>query len=182
MYLFLLFGCEVDIQVGNGRLDYINGYIAKDHDTVDVGLGEYVQRGNTAPWLASYRLLNKSTPCIPEVALRMASASEFDRTYSHVLLYPPQPDECRTAEGRARNFSSSMYGIYLQEMRLAMAAGIPISQSFLVWHHAREYDKDSRSCVFRGEKGGQWYGKTMVTACRYWYELTDGLWGEFVST
>mgnify|MGYP001199081149 CR=1 FL=1 len=25
------------------------------------------------------------------LALRMASASEFDRTYSHVLLYPPQP-------------------------------------------------------------------------------------------
>ena len=43
-YLFLVFGCEVDIQVGNGRLNYINGYIAKDHDTVDVGLGEYVQR------------------------------------------------------------------------------------------------------------------------------------------
>ena len=64
-YLFIVFGCEVDIQVGNGRLNYINGYIAKDHDTVDVGLGEYVQRGNTAPWLASYRLLSKSTPCIP---------------------------------------------------------------------------------------------------------------------
>ena len=41
-YLFLVFGCEVDIQVGNGRLNYINGYISKDHDTVDVGLGEYV--------------------------------------------------------------------------------------------------------------------------------------------
>ena len=181
-YLFLVFGCEVDIQVGNGRLNYINGYIAKDHDTVDVGLGEYVQRGNTAPWLASYRLLSKSTPCIPEVALRMASASEFERTYSHVLLYPPQADECRSAEGRERNFSSRMYGIYLQEMRLAMAAGIPISQSFLVWHRTREYDKASRSCVLRGEKGGQRFGKTMVTACRYWYELTDGFWGQFVST
>ena len=112
----------------------------------------------------------------------MASASEFDRTYSHVLLYPPQADECRTAEGRERNFSSRMYGIYLQEMRLAMGAGIPISQSFLVWHRTREYDKDSRSCVFRGEKGGQRFRKTMVTACRYWYELTDGFWGQFVST
>ena len=178
----MVFGCEVDIQVGNGRLNYINGYIAKDHDTVDVGLGEYVQRGNTAPWLSAYRLLSKSTPCIPEVALRMASASEFDRTYSHVLLYPPQPDECRSPDARERNFSSRMYGIYLQEMTLAMAAGIPISQSFLVWHRTREYDKDSRSCVFRGEKGGKRFGKTMVTACRYWYELTDGFWGQFAST
>ena len=63
-----------------------------------------------------------------------------------------------------------------------MAAGIPISQSFLVWHRTREYDKDSRSCVFRGEKGGKRFGKTMVTACRYWYELTDGFWGQFAST
>ena len=85
---FLVFGCEVDLQVGNGRLNYINGYIAKDHDTVDVGMGEYVQIRSTAPWLASYRLLCKSTPCIPEVALRMASASECDRTYTHVLPRP----------------------------------------------------------------------------------------------
>ena len=63
-----------------------------------------------------------------------------------------------------------------------MAAGIPIAESFLVWHRTREYDKDSRSCVLRGEKGGQRFGKTMVTACRYWYELTDGFWGQFVST
>ena len=63
-----------------------------------------------------------------------------------------------------------------------MAAGIPISQSFLVWHRTREYDKDSRSCVFRGEKGGKRFGKTMVTVCRYWFELADGFWGQFAST
>ena len=101
---------------------------------------------------------------------------------AYVLLYPPQADECRSAEGRERNFSSRMYCVYLQEMRLAMAAGIPISQSFLVWHCTPEYDKDSRPCVLRGEKGGQRLGKTMVTACRYWYELTDGFWCQFVST
>ena len=53
-FLQLLFHCEIDVQVGNGRLNYINGYVAKDHDAVDVGLGEYVQKGATAPWLASY--------------------------------------------------------------------------------------------------------------------------------
>ena len=31
--------CEIDTQVGNGRLDYINGYASKDHDAVDVGIG-----------------------------------------------------------------------------------------------------------------------------------------------
>ena len=71
-FLSLLFRCEIDVQIGNGRLNYINGYVAKDHDAIDVSLGEYVQKGQTAPWLATYRLLCKSSPCIPEVAIRMA--------------------------------------------------------------------------------------------------------------
>ena len=68
-FLQLLFNCEIDVQVGNGRLNYINGYVSKDHDAVDVGLGEYVQKQATAPWLATYRLLCRSTPGIPEVSL-----------------------------------------------------------------------------------------------------------------
>ena len=34
----------------------------KDHDAVDVGLGEYVCKDATAPLLATYRLLSKSSP------------------------------------------------------------------------------------------------------------------------
>ena len=103
-FLQLLFHCEIDVQVGNGRLNYINGYVAKDHDAVDVGLGEYVQKGATAPWLASYRLLSKSTPCLPEVAIRMSQLSEFERSYSHVLLYPPQPGAMVSVDARKGNF------------------------------------------------------------------------------
>ena len=47
-FLGLLFLCEVDVQTGNGRLNYINGYVSKGHDSVDVGLGEYTQKGSTA--------------------------------------------------------------------------------------------------------------------------------------
>ena len=72
--------CEIDVQVGNGRLKFINGYVAKDHDAVDAGLGEYVHNSSTAPWLAAFRLLSKSTPSIPEVAISMASLPEFQRT------------------------------------------------------------------------------------------------------
>ena len=67
-----MFRCEIDVQVGNGRLNYINGYVAKDHDAVDVGLGEYTQRENIAPWLAAYRLMSKQSLGIPEVAIRLA--------------------------------------------------------------------------------------------------------------
>ena len=124
-FLEAVFHCDIDVQTGNGRLNYINGYVAKDHDAVDVGLGEYVQKGATAPWLAAYRLLSKGSPCIPEVAIRMASLPEFDRSYSHVLLYPPQPRAMVELEGRMANFSAKMYGIYLQEMRgLVAASGV----------------------------------------------------------
>ena len=61
-FLQLVFCSEIDVQIGNGRLNYINGYVVKDHDAVGVGLGEYVQASSAAPWLASYRLLSKSTP------------------------------------------------------------------------------------------------------------------------
>ena len=54
-FLQMVLCCEIDVQVGNGRLNYINGYVAKEHDAVDVGLGEYVQKSSTAPWLAAYR-------------------------------------------------------------------------------------------------------------------------------
>ena len=64
------FNAEVDVQVGNGRLNYINGYVSKDHDAVDVALGEYIQKGVTSNWLSTYRLLCKTSPGIPECAIR----------------------------------------------------------------------------------------------------------------
>ena len=33
-------------EVGNGRLSYIKGYVAKGHDPDDVGLGGDVQEGS----------------------------------------------------------------------------------------------------------------------------------------
>ena len=64
--------CSAVKLIGNGRLNYINGYISKDHDAVDVGLGEYVQKNATSSWLAAYKLLSKGSPCLPEVAIHMA--------------------------------------------------------------------------------------------------------------
>ena len=45
----------------------------------------------------------------------MGQLSEFENSYAHVLLYPPQPAEMLTLEGRRRNFSTRMYGIYLED-------------------------------------------------------------------
>ena len=181
-FLNLLFHCEIDVQIGNGRLNYINGYVSKDHDAVDVGLGEYVQKDACGSWLATYRLISKSTPCIPEVAIRMAQLPEFDRSYTHVLLYPPRPVDMVEYQGRRDNFSTRMYGFYIHEKRSQVAAGIPVSENFLVWHRSREYDNENQCLRYRGGQHNQGNAKTQVVACRYWYELTDGFWGQFSIT
>ena len=80
------------------------------------------------------------------------------------------------------NFSAKMYGIYLQEMRGLVAASGAIDVSFLAWHRTREYNPQTSMYVFRGGQENQTTKKTLVVACRYWYELTDGFWGQMVLT
>ena len=181
-FLETVFQCQIDVQIGNGRLNYINGYVAKDHDAVDVGLGEYMQRSSTAPWLATYRLLSKSSPGIPEVAIRMAQLPEFEKSYSHVLLYPPQPEAMIDFAGRQSNFSSKMYGFYLQENRTQVEAGACVSQAFLPWHRTRQYDAEKECISFRGGQHQRAHSQTLVVACRFWFELTDGYCGQFSLT
>ena len=125
-------------------------------------------------------LLNKCA--ITQVAIRMAHLPEFERSYSHVLLYPPQPAHMVDYDGRKTNFCTRMYGFYLQEMRDTIAAGGVLEESFLVWHRSREYDKSCNGISFRGGRNQQRHHKTLVVACRYWYELTDGYWGQFCVT
>ena len=60
-----------------------------------------------------------------------------------------------------------------------MAAGTPVSESFLKWHRTREYDSLKEAVRERGRGHQQRFDKTPVVACRYWYELTDGFWGQF---
>ena len=85
----------------------------------------------------------------------MAQLPEFGRTYSHVLLYPPQPRQMVGLEGRMQNFSAKMYGIYLQEMRGLVTASAAIDVSFLAWHRTREYDPKGSTYVFRGRADKQ---------------------------
>ena len=72
--------------------------------------------------------------------------------------------------------------MYLQEMRGLVAASGVVDVSFLTWHRAREYDPQTSTYVFRGRADKQKSSKTQVVACRYWYELTDGYWGQMVLT
>ena len=67
-------------------------------------------------------------------------------------------------------------------MRELVRAGQPIRESFLAWHRTRQYGTTSHTVEFRGGRHNQHHEKTFVVACRYWYELTDGYWGQLVLT
>ena len=97
----------------------------------------------------------------------MAQLSEFDRSYSHVLLYPPQPAAMVDFDGRRGNFSAKMYGFYLEEQRRALAAGATVSNNFLTWHRSRQYDQVQQQLVYRGGQHNQARQQTLVVACRY---------------
>ncbi len=80
------------------------------------------------------------------------------------------------------NFSCRMYGFYLKEQKQEWAVHGMIKTSFLVWHRGYKYDSVTQACVPRNRKHQQRTQATLVVACRYWYELTDGFWGQFVFT
>jgi len=67
-------------------------------------------------------------------------------------------------------------------MRQQQEAGSHVSDSFLRWHRTRQYDTGTDSVQPRGGRHQQTYTATLVVACRYWFELTDGYWGQFTLT
>ena len=97
----------------------------------------------------------------------MAQLLEFERSYSHVLLYPPQPAAMLELDGRRGNFSAKMYGFYLEEQRRKLAATAPVTESFLVWHRTRQYDEVQQQLEYRGGQHNRANQTTMVVACRY---------------
>ena len=72
-----------------------------------------------------------------------------------------------------------MYGFYLQDKLQQRQACEPVSESFLCWHRSREYDSENNAVLYRGGRHQQTSTLTQVVACRFWYELTDGYWGQY---
>ena len=67
-------------------------------------------------------------------------------------------------------------------MRQIIDAGCHLDENFLTWHRPRQYDSKSESAIDRGGRHQQTHTATLVVACRYWFEVTDGFWGQFSLT
>ena len=94
-YLEHLFCCHIDVQWTTGRLNYINGYTTKAHDSMDFRLdSETFYAGSNGRWLTAYRLLCRKTVCIPEVALWFHEAEPMIRSFRIWKCYAPIPWAC----------------------------------------------------------------------------------------
>lgn len=67
-------------------------------------------------------------------------------------------------------------------MRQRINAGEHVDENFLAWHRTRQYDSKTESAIDRGGRHHQTHEATLVVACRYWFEVTDGFWGQFILT
>ena len=70
-------------------------------------------------------------------------------------------------EGRSQNFTAKMYAYYLEEQRRQLAAGTPVTESFLVWHRTRQYDPNEKQLTYRGGRNQLSNQPTLVVACKY---------------
>ena len=75
-----------------------------------------------------------------------------------------------------------VHGFYCKEMKDETELDKYVSESFLTWHRSRQYDSTTDCVQPRGGRHQQTHMSTPVVACRYWYELTDGFWGQYSIT
>ena len=111
-YLESLFNCHVDVQWTTARLNYINGYTTKAHDSLDFRLDRESMDGlGNDRWLTVYRLLCRKTVCIPEVALWFHEAEPMIRSFRVWKCYAPIP----WPSDAKNNDSERLYECYLQQ-------------------------------------------------------------------
>ena len=81
----------VNVQVGAGGLNYINGYTSKAHDSLDFRPKDWASGGPSTRWKMTYRLLCKASPCVPEIFTDMGGLAMMQRSFIKEVLYAPIP-------------------------------------------------------------------------------------------
>ena len=159
----------VDVQYGEGFVNYINGYTAKASDSLVFRLSEHV-RGEDSKWRQTYRMLCKSSPCIPEVFSYFASLPMMQRSFYHDVLYAPIQ---RSALDLDRNVSLRLYGTYLKSVCVGGCALGVVKQNFLQYVRMWRYDGGPAGRVARRSD------KMTAVGVRFSFELQDNFIGQY---
>ena len=115
-YLSKLFGgCKVDVQLGSGWLNYINGYVNKGQDSMDFRVKQHFKDKDTnAAWRQPYRLLCKKAPLLTEVYMAMKKRPMMERSFLTDVLCPVIPMKINVME-EAKTKHHLTYKAYLRK-------------------------------------------------------------------
>ena len=81
----------IDVQYGEGFLNYINGYTSKASDAMDFRLDQHAMPDASAQWRTCYRLLCKQVTCVPEIMAKIASLPLVIRSFNVEPVATPTP-------------------------------------------------------------------------------------------
>ena len=168
-YLTALGFESIDVQYGEGYLNYINGYLGKASDAMDFRLREHLRAGESHRWRMTYRILCKSSPCVPEIYVDWAGLPLIRRSFQVAEVYPPVP---RKDIDLAQNDSYKLYAHYLQSVE-QVDGGRLLAFSFL--DYARRFRLDKETVSARKPRAGQLVG----VGVRFSFELLDIAIGQF---
>ena len=153
------------MQWTTGRLNYINGYTTKAHDSLDFHCSaEQMSKGKHDNWLTIYRQLCKSTVCIPEVALSFCQSEPMIRSCRKDAVYAPIAFQ----DSRKANASERLYDeCYLQPKSMQQL-------SFLEYNRLYHFNHRTKRIDSRHPRGKE----TIAIGIRYAHELKDQFVGQ----
>ena len=161
---------RVDVQYGEGFLNYINGYTAKCSDSLDFRLNEHVRQGENSKWRMAYRMLCKYSPCIPEVFCHFASLPLMKRSFQIDVVFAPIQ---RVDTDMDSNNSLLLYKAYLDSHQLGGCSFYEVHAAFLDW--CRVWRLEGKRLVQRAAR------KTIAIGVRFCFELQDNFLGQFAA-
>ena len=160
---------SIDIQYGEGYLNYINGYVNKASDALDFRLREHLRAGESHRWRITYRLLCKASPCIPEIFIGWSGLPLMRRSFQVAEVYPPVP---RWDTDLEQNDSYKLYGHYLKS---SVCSDGCRRQELSFISYARRYRLGQQDVLPRKLRQGQMIG----LGVRFAFELLDIAIGQY---
>ena len=158
------FKSNVDVAIGAYH-NYISGYISKASDAMNFSTSEHFKAKVDDSWLVVFRLLNKRSPCMPEIFVYFARHPHMVRSFRTDTIYAPGP----TCLDDANN-SMKLYAAYR-----ATEDSLSPCKSIAFIDYARTRQVVNGAVKLRPTTGGGHNtGKsTTAVGVRFGYEMHD---------
>ena len=171
-----LFNSRVDVQDGNGFLNYINGYTTKANEALHFKMTEHFKNADAhAIWRQTYRLMCKHAPLLPEVFISMAGLPHMHRSFCTDVIYAVKPGLVKEGASDG-NETQKLYRVYCKPM---VARTATVTESFA--DYARQWVWSEPKKQARRRRHTDQKPITAI-GIRFSFEMLDNYIGEFATT